>query len=79
MGADGSYARADIDRLHRLQRGKCAGCKCVLVKYHIDHVTPLALGGSNWPSNLQLLCPTCNMQKNAKPPIKWQQERGYLL
>lgn len=29
--------------------------------------------------NLQLLCPTCNQQKNAHDPIDFMQSRGFLL
>lgn len=47
--------------------------------YHVDHIQPLALGGSNDKTNLQLLCPTCNTKKSAKHPIDFMQSRGLLL
>jgi 5-methylcytosine-specific restriction endonuclease McrA len=33
---------------------------------HIDHVIPLAEGGTNALSNLQLLCAKCNLAKGKK-------------
>jgi len=32
----------------------------------IDHVKPIARGGSNWPSNLRPICLPCNRKKSAK-------------
>jgi 5-methylcytosine-specific restriction endonuclease McrA len=78
-GAEGSHTAEDIAALFAKQRGTCAVCKCKLTKYHIDHVIPLVLGGSNYITNIQLLCPTCNTSKGAKHPIQFMQERGYLL
>lgn len=37
----------------------------LLARPHIDHIFPLALGGSNDLVNLQLLCETCNLKKSA--------------
>lgn len=74
--AEGSFAASDIQKLFESQFGMCTGCGNALEssgdkKYHVDHVMPIALGGSNWPHNLQLLCPRCNLTKNAKHPDLW--------
>lgn len=68
------------DILMRLQRGKCACCRISLDRgFHIDHIKPLSLGGLHAMENLQLLCPSCNLSKQAKDPIDFMQSRGYLL
>lgn len=82
--AEGRHTAADVIAIFSKQIGLCANCKTRLFrsgrkKYHVDHIMPLALGGSNWPSNLQCLCPDCNLKKNAKDPIKWANENGRLL
>lgn len=33
---------------------------------HIDHIHPVALGGSDFPGNLQVTHSVCNMRKGAK-------------
>jgi len=35
----------------------------------IDHVKPLAVGGSNWPANLRPACTSCNARKGAQWPF----------
>lgn len=78
--AEGSYTREDVKKLLELQGRRCAICSIKLTsKYHVDHITPLARGGSNWPTNLQITCPSCNFQKNARDPIEFMQSRGMLL
>lgn len=76
----GRHTAADIKTLRTLQKNKCAACGVTLNGgYHVDHVMPLALGGGNGPDNLQLLCPPCNLEKSAKHPVDFMQQRGYLL
>lgn len=83
--AEGTYSYQDVVDLFNRQGGKCASCKREISKYpgkkkyHVDHVTPLKLGGSNYPSNLQLLCPRCNCSKGAKSPEQWAQQNGLLF
>lgn len=78
--ADGSFTAADVCAIRKRQRGKCVVCRIDISKrYHIDHIMPLALGGSNDKSNIQLLCPFCNMSKQDKHPIDFMQSRGFLL
>jgi 5-methylcytosine-specific restriction endonuclease McrA len=47
--------------------------------YHLDHIVPLAIGGTNTDDNIQLLRQKCNQQKSAKHPIDFMQSRGFLL
>lgn len=67
-------------RLFKLQRGKCACCGLPLGDdYHLDHIMPIALGGTNTDDNIQLLRSTCNHKKHAKHPIDFMRSKGYLL
>lgn len=79
-GAEGSHTVTEILDLLKKQKCRCAICG-VSIKggYHKDHIQPLALGGSNWISNVQLACGPCNMRKNAKDPIQFARENGRLL
>lgn len=64
----GTYTQADVKRLFDAQSGLCAYCKTTLHRYEVDHVMPLALGGSNDAENIQLLCGPCNRKKGALHP-----------
>ena len=69
-----------VEKLLRLQQGKCLCCRQPLGDdYHLDHVLPLALGGKNEDSNMQLLKKSCNLSKNAKHPVAFMRQRGFLL
>jgi hypothetical protein len=76
----GTLSKGLSAKLFKLQKGKCPCCKQPLGdNYHLDHVVPLALGGSNTDDNIQLLRQRCNNQKSAKHPIDFMQQRGFLL
>lgn len=78
--AEGSHTAGEIKALYAKQGGRCPNCRCSLARgYHVDHVVPLIRGGSNWISNIQLLCPPCNTSKKAMDPIAWAQREGRLL
>jgi 5-methylcytosine-specific restriction endonuclease McrA len=79
--AGGAYTKEDIEEMIKKQKFKCANC-LVKIKgsnYHVDHVMPIKLGGTNHLYNLQVLCPPCNLKKSAKDPIVWANENGRLL
>lgn len=78
--AGGTLSKDLAAKLFKLQKGKCPCCKQPLGDdYHLDHVVPLALGGSNTDDNIQLLRQRCNSQKNAKHPVDFMQSRGLLI
>jgi 5-methylcytosine-specific restriction endonuclease McrA len=78
--APGTYTADDVKALMALQRGLCAACRCsIRLRFEVDHVMPLARGGSNDRKNLQLLCRSCNRRKQAKHPIDFMQSKGFLL
>ena len=74
----GTHTAADIEAQYKRQHGLCfwravhADCRVQLGDdYHVDHVVPISLGGSNGPENLVLTCPKCNLVKNAQHPMDW--------
>lgn len=80
LGGGGSHTTAELNSLLLKQTGKCASCFGGLgKKYHRDHIQPLALGGSDFIENIQLLCVSCNVRKGMKDPVVWAQEMGRLL
>jgi 5-methylcytosine-specific restriction endonuclease McrA len=66
LAAEGKYSSKDIDAIYQKQRGQCRYCKKRLTKTNttIDHIVPIVLGGSHWPSNLCLACRKCNGKKS---------------
>jgi len=72
--------------LHR-EKGVCALCKTNLTAMYntsniaaVDHIVPIALGGVNDPTNLQLLCQPCNGKKSgneiitsSSTPLYWEE------
>lgn len=79
-GAGGHHTLQQIKEMLLKQACKCINCLAnISKKYEIDHIQPISKGGSNWISNIQLLCPLCNHKKNAKDPFQWAKEQGRLL
>lgn len=73
--AEGSWTPKDIESLMLQQGGRCAYCRNGLKSdFQVDHVIPLAKGGTNWPANLALACPSCNRRKNTRTDMKPIQE-----
>lgn len=69
-----------LPKIRTAQSDKCAICKERLNgKGHLDHIMPLARGGKHEPSNLQFLCPPCNLHKSDRDPIVHMQSLGRLL
>ncbi len=79
-GAEGKFTCEDISRIRKSQKDKCACCGIKMNgKGSVDHIVALSKGGTNWPSNIQLLCGPCNSSKHARDPIEFMQSRGFLL
>ena len=54
------------------RKGTCGRCSQKIdagKAWDIDHIIPLALGGTNEPENLQILCKPCHQSKTAKNDI----------
>ncbi len=80
MLSGGNLSLNIIDKLKALQRGRCACCgKPLGNKFHLDHIVPLFLNGTNTDDNVQLLRSECNLKKHTKHPIDYMQSKGYLL
>lgn len=73
-GADGRHTIEETNLLFESQEGLCACCGVTLddSNKHLDHVMPLALGGTNFIWNLQWLCQFCNNSKSATHPDEWE-------
>lgn len=76
--SDGSYTVAELRALRARVGHKCALCG-EKGRMTIDHIKPLAKGGSNSIRNIQFLCRSCNSKKHAKDPIRFSRELGLLL
>lgn len=78
--APGSHTAAEARAIRAAQKDRCAACACSLGgKGHLDHITPLALGGSNDKRNLQFLCKPCNLRKGARPAEQFMRSLGKLI
>lgn len=64
LKAGGTHTATDRKEIRALQGDLCNYCRANLLgRGHLDHMTPLARGGSNGRENLQFLCAPCNQRK----------------
>lgn len=70
-------------RLHliAMANNRCNICKMVYSDdfLQIDHIQPLARGGTAHLRNLQVLCRTCNLQKGCNPVDPASYKKGYVI
>jgi len=64
--------------LNRAYYTLCPECKRTLLpgqRLHLDHIIPTVRGGSDQPSNLQVIHAACNLSKGKRLPnrvkVKW--------
>lgn len=74
------YARPSMPKAVRVSvfkrdGGRCRYCEMALDPlgaWHVDHVIPVADGGSSEPDNLALACAPCNLGKSRRTPEQWK-------
>jgi len=66
--AEGRFTTEEWELLKKAYGNKCAKCKNKEWKepLTVDHIIPLSKGGSNYISNIQPLCRSCNSSKRDK-------------
>lgn len=78
--ATGQYTEEDIKHLRNNLNDCCRFCGAQLNKAgHIEHLTPLARGGSHNKNNITLSCYKCNLEKTSKTLdeyLEWRKERN---
>jgi len=64
--AEGRFTASDTHALWIAQEGKCYYCHAPISSdfRNLEHMTPIARGGTNWPHNLCWACPPCNFRKS---------------
>lgn len=66
-----SLSKARREAIVARDGAKCRYCKTTSGPFHIDHIKPLARGGSNRDENLCVACAPCNFAKAAKVGSEW--------
>ena len=79
LQAEGAYTIADVQAQYERQKGRCYWCNVKVGNtYDVDHIVPLSRGGTDWPENIVIACPSCNRSRGDKLPHEWPQG-GRLL
>lgn len=66
--AEGSFSFEQWEELKKKHNYKCVWCKKAEpeIKLEADHIIPLSKNGTNYISNIQPLCRSCNSSKGSK-------------
>lgn len=72
--------KKDVVYLLNLQEYCCAYCDANVreTSYHVDHIMPLAAGGTNNLDNLAIACPACNLKASSLVFLDLLSKRVYL-
>ena len=78
LNAEGSFSADDVKHQIIAQTDKRGVLRCWWCEkaikgddYHVDHRIPLAKGGTNYPDNIVISHPKCNLSKGDKMPWEW--------
>lgn len=70
--AEGRCTAKNLLAILEQQEHKCKYCDTQLdAGWHADHVLPLSRGGTNWPDNIVITCPWCNLSKHDALLPEW--------
>lgn len=82
LSAEGDGAAARSRRqLKKVGAGTCAHCGAGFLanELHVDHIKPLAYGGTDYDHNLQLLCIADHKRKSAEEARLYRSSSALLL
>lgn len=72
-------SKRKIRTLREIQQNSCAYCDKEMVDYHVDHITPISVGGTNNIDNLCLSCPACNFLAGSMVFDSLYAKKNYIL
>jgi 5-methylcytosine-specific restriction endonuclease McrA len=76
----GRVSKRLVQSLFGQQDGLCAYCRVTLSGgYHVEHIVPLCVGGTNGTHNLILACPPCNHTAGGKAFSNFATKQAYIL
>ena len=78
-GQSGKATAGQVRAAKKKAGGLCFYCKAKVKDLTIDHVTPLARGGSHTLDNIVFACHECNSKKRDLPPHEFASRFGLLL
>jgi 5-methylcytosine-specific restriction endonuclease McrA len=81
-GSPGGFLRGDLYQLFKSWNHCCAYCgtpRSRHTRITIDHVRPMAHGGTNFITNIAPACYSCNSSKQNCDLVEWATRKGLIL